>query len=71
MTVEHGQPSPINIYCALRLVPGDQCMWLVDQAVHLLAEDTGAESTDAELRVIAEHTDTEALRAALERTGLS
>ncbi|MFE4961033.1 hypothetical protein ACFRCW_45850 [Streptomyces sp. NPDC056653] len=65
--VKHGQPSPINIYSALRLVPGDQGTWLVDQAVHLTVEDTGAESTDAELRMIAERTDTEALRAALER----
>ncbi|MFL9656769.1 hypothetical protein ACJ7VE_24005 [Streptomyces sp. PB17] len=67
-TVKQGQPAPTSIHTALRLVPGDQGTWLVDQAVHLIdTEAVDAEGTDAARRAIAERTDTEAVRAALKR----
>ncbi|GAA4984590.1 hypothetical protein GCM10023257_24500 [Streptomyces hyderabadensis] len=67
-TVERGQPDPHSSHTALRLVPGDEGTWLVDQAAHLIAvEDSDTEGTDAERRMIAERTDMEAVRAALER----
>ncbi|MGI5394003.1 hypothetical protein [Streptomyces sp. CA-251251] len=67
-TIKRGQPDPHSSHTALRLVPGDKGAWLVDQAAHLIAvEDSDAEGADAERRTLADRTDAEAVRAALER----
>lgn len=66
-TIERGQPDPFSYHTALRLVPGANGTWLVDQAAHLIAvDDSDAEGTDAERRTLADRTDAKAVRAALE-----
>ncbi|MFG3250695.1 hypothetical protein [Streptomyces sp. NPDC048187] len=68
-TITRGQPDPSSFHTALRMIPGDNGTWLVDQAAHLIAvEDIDAEKTDAERRATADRTNSEAVRAALEET---